>query len=141
MFALAATAAGALASASASDRAEPARRLDASAAALERLTPGQLATRLPALWMHGRARRALGRFEAALADLRRGAALAADTGRERVLLVLTIESVAPLIELGRWPRRAPRPRTGSSSRASARTRACCCGPTVHSPPRGWPRAT
>ena len=51
--------------------------------------------------MHGRARRALGRFEAALADLRRGAALAADTGRERVLLMLTVESVAPLIELGR----------------------------------------
>ena len=101
VFALAATAAGVLASALRSPGAEPARRLDASAAALERLTPGQLATRLPALWMHGRARRALGRFEAALADLRRGAALAADTGRERVLLILTIERVAPLIELGR----------------------------------------
>ena len=43
------------------------RRLEESAAALERLTPDQLATRLPALWMHGRAHRVLGRFDAALA--------------------------------------------------------------------------
>ena len=56
--------------------------------------PAQLATRLPAFWMHGRARRALGQFEAALADLRRGAAIAEQTGRERVLLILTVESVA-----------------------------------------------
>ena len=51
--------------------------------------------------MHGRARRALGRFDAALADLERAAAIAADTGRERVLLIVTIESVAVLVELGR----------------------------------------
>ena len=61
-------------------------RSTTSAAALERLTPAQLATRLPGLWMHGRARRSLGRFDEALADLRRGAAIAADTGREAVLL-------------------------------------------------------
>jgi DNA-binding CsgD family transcriptional regulator len=96
---LAALACLALACAAAADPAA-ADALDASAAALERLTPAQLATRLPALWMQGRARRCLGRFEAALADLRRGAAIAADTGRETVLLVMTIESVAPLIELG-----------------------------------------
>jgi ATP/maltotriose-dependent transcriptional regulator MalT len=96
---LAALACLALACAAAADPAA-ADALDASAAALERLTPAQLATRLPALWMQGRARRCLGRFEAALADLRRGTAIAADTGRETVLLVMTIESVAPLIELG-----------------------------------------
>jgi DNA-binding NarL/FixJ family response regulator len=49
----------------------------------------------------GRARRALGQFDGALADLERGLALATRTGRERVLLVLTVESVAALIELGR----------------------------------------
>ena len=51
--------------------------------------------------MHGRARRLLGDPDGALADLRRGAALAAGTGRERILLVLTVESVAVLVELGR----------------------------------------
>ena len=68
---------------------------------LASLAPEQLATRLPAFWMLGRARRALGRPEAALADLRRGAAIAGQTGRERVLLMVTIESVAALIDLGR----------------------------------------
>ena len=51
--------------------------------------------------MHGRARRALGCFDAALADLERAAAIAAETGRERVLLIVTIESVPALVELGR----------------------------------------
>ena len=101
MFELAALAIGALASVSAADGPEPARRLHASTAALDRLTPAQLATRLPAFWMHGRARRALGHFQAALTDLRRGAAIAEQTGRERVLLILTLESVATLVELGR----------------------------------------
>jgi DNA-binding NarL/FixJ family response regulator len=101
VFELAALAGGALASASAAEGAAAARRLDESAAALERLTPGQLATRLPAFWMHGRARRALGELDASLADLTRGAAIAAETGRERILLILTVESVATLIELGR----------------------------------------
>ena len=101
VFELAALAIGALASASAADGPEPARRLHESTAALDRLTPAQVATRLPALWMHGRARRALGQFQTALTDLRRGAAIAEQTGRERVLLTLTLESVATLVELGR----------------------------------------
>jgi ATP/maltotriose-dependent transcriptional regulator MalT len=101
VFELAALAAGALASVSDADGPRAAERLAESSAALDRLTAEQLATRLPALWMHGRARRALGRFEDALADLRHGAAIAADTGRESVLLVLTCESVATLTELGR----------------------------------------
>ncbi len=101
-FELAALAAAALASASAADRGdEPERRLAESSAALERLTGAELATRLPAFWMQGRTRRALGRLDASLDDLRRGAALAEQTGRERILLILTIESVATLIELGR----------------------------------------
>ena len=43
----------------------------------------------------------LGRFEASLGALERGAALAAATGRDNVWLQLTVESVATLIELGR----------------------------------------
>jgi DNA-binding NarL/FixJ family response regulator len=81
--------------------ADAADRLDESSAALGRLTEPQLATRLPAFWMHGRAHRALGRFDAALEELERGRAMAERTGRERVLLVLTVETVAPLVELGR----------------------------------------
>jgi DNA-binding CsgD family transcriptional regulator len=78
-------------------------RLDESTAAVSRLTEPQLATRLPVFWMHGRALRALGNFDAALQELERGRATAERTGRERVLLVLVVESVAPLIELGRIP--------------------------------------
>jgi DNA-binding NarL/FixJ family response regulator len=70
-------------------------------AAYERLTPEQVATRLPGFWMLGRCRRLLGDHEAALADLERGAALAAETGRENVRLQLAVERVAVLIELGR----------------------------------------
>jgi DNA-binding CsgD family transcriptional regulator len=101
VFELAALAGGALASVSAAEGTAAVDRLEQSSAALERLTPEQLATRLPALWMHGRARRGLGRFDAARADLERGIAIASDTGRESVLVVLTVESVAPLVELGR----------------------------------------
>ena len=101
VFELAALAGGALARVTEATTPEAAATLDESSAALERLSGEQLATRLPALWMHARARHALGRFDAALADIERGSAIAADTGRERVLLVLTIESVATLIELGR----------------------------------------
>ncbi len=101
VFELAALAGDALASASAADGPDAVRRLEESAAALERLTDTQVATRLPAFWMHGRARRVLGQFEASLADLTRGSAMAAETGRERVLLILTVESVATLVELGR----------------------------------------
>ena len=99
-FAAAALACGAVARALAADPARP-DALAESSAALERLTPDELATRLPAFWMHGRALRALGRHDAALAALQRGLAIAADTGREPVVLMLTVESVAPLIELGR----------------------------------------
>jgi DNA-binding NarL/FixJ family response regulator len=104
VFEAAALASGALASVAEADGPEASHRLDESVAALERLTGEQLATRLPAFWMHARARRALGRFEEALADLERGTAIAAGTGRERVVLMLTIESVAALIELGRLAR-------------------------------------
>ena len=76
-------------------------RLEESARGLARLTPEQLATRLPAFWMHGRARRERGQFAAALGDLERGIALAAATGRDRVLLILAVESVPVLTELGR----------------------------------------
>ena len=99
-FEIAALACGALATVSAGG-SEAARRLDESSAALERLTAAQLATRLPAFWMQGRAHRGLGQLEAALTDLRRGAELAERTGRERVLVILTIESAATLVELGR----------------------------------------
>jgi DNA-binding NarL/FixJ family response regulator len=81
--------------------ADAADRLDESTAALSRLTEPQLATRLPAFWMHARAHRALGNFDAALEELERSRAMAERTGRERVLLVLVVESVGPLVELGR----------------------------------------
>ena len=68
---------------------------------MQRLSREQLATRLPGFWMLGRARRGLGQFGAALAELEQGAAIASETGRERILAPLTIESVADLIELGR----------------------------------------
>jgi len=100
VFELAALACSALAHASRGD-GSGVRELDASAGLLERLAPAQVATRLPAFWMRGRALRALGRFDDALADLRRGAEIAAETGRDNVLLGLTVESVGPLIELGR----------------------------------------
>ncbi len=84
VFELAALAGGALASVSAAGGTDAVRRLEESTAALERLSGSQLATRLPALWMHGRARRTLGLFEASLADLERGATLArADGTRAR----------------------------------------------------------
>ena len=98
VFEAAALAGGAIARVSAGEGAAP---VDAAAAALERLSPEQLLTRLPAFWMLGRARRSLGQPEAALADLDRGAALAAETGRENVRLQLTVERAGVLIELGR----------------------------------------
>ena len=101
VFEAAALACHAVASALEAGGPDAADHVTEAAATLERLTPQQLATRLPAFWMLGRARRALGRFEAALADLERGAAIAASTGRERVLLMATIESASTLIELGR----------------------------------------
>jgi DNA-binding NarL/FixJ family response regulator len=101
VFEAAALAGGLLAHVSEAEGPAAAGDLAEATAALERLSPEQLATRLPAFWMLGRARRSLGEFEAALADLERGAAIALETGRENVRLQLTIESVATLIELGR----------------------------------------
>jgi len=46
--------------------------------ALERLSAEQLATRLPALWMHGRSRYARGEFERSLRDFEHGSSIAAD---------------------------------------------------------------
>ncbi len=98
VFEAAALAGGAIARVSAGEGAEP---VEAAAAALERLTPAQLTTRLPAFWMLGRSRRILGDHEPALADLEQGAALALETGRDNVRLQLTVERAGVLIELGR----------------------------------------
>ena len=98
VFEAAALAGGAIARVSAGEGAEA---LEPAVRAFERLTPEQLVTRLPGFWMLGRCRRLLGEYEAALADLDRGAALAVETGRENVRLQLTVERVAVLIELGR----------------------------------------
>ena len=72
-----------------------------AAGALERLSGEQLATRLPALWMLGRARRMTGDLTGGLADLQRGLTLAAETERETVRLLFAAESVGVLVELGR----------------------------------------
>jgi DNA-binding NarL/FixJ family response regulator/tetratricopeptide (TPR) repeat protein len=101
VFEAAALALGALVRVTAADGPEGAAALEESSAALERLTNEQLATRLPALWMHGRAHHALGRFDAALADVERGLAMAADTGRQSIQLDLILESAPTLVELGR----------------------------------------
>jgi ATP/maltotriose-dependent transcriptional regulator MalT len=101
VFEAAALALGALVRVTAADGPEGAAALEESSAALERLTNEQLATRLPALWMHGRAHHALGRFDAALADFERGLAMAADTGRQSIQLDLILESAPTLVELGR----------------------------------------
>jgi ATP/maltotriose-dependent transcriptional regulator MalT len=98
VFELAALAAGAIARVSGGEGIAP---VDEATAALERLTPAQLATRLPAFWMLGRARRALGRLDEALADLDRGSALALETGRENVRLQVIVERAGVLVELGR----------------------------------------
>ena len=100
MFEAAARAIDALAAVSSADPDGP-ERLVESSPALERLTGEQLATRVMALWMHGRARRGLGAVSEALADLERGAGIAARTGRERVLMMLRLETAAVLVELGR----------------------------------------
>ena len=103
VFEAAALAGGALAAVEAADGADGAAAVEHAAGALGRLTRRQLATRLPAFWMLGRARRALGQLEAALAELDRGAALAAETGREAILLQLVLERAVTLVALGRLP--------------------------------------
>ncbi|HKG64792.1 MAG TPA: AAA family ATPase [Solirubrobacteraceae bacterium] len=101
VFELAALALGTVARCAADPRPAAAGEVEAVSALLARLSGEQVATRLPAFWMLGRSWRALGRFEDALAIVRRGAAIAADTGRETVLLWLVLESVPVLVELGR----------------------------------------
>jgi DNA-binding CsgD family transcriptional regulator len=101
VYEAAAVAAGTVARVADADGLEAGGMVAESMAALERLSGEQLATRLPALWMLGRARNLLGMFEAALVDLRRGLAVAAQTGRESVQLHLAVESVTTLVELGR----------------------------------------
>jgi DNA-binding NarL/FixJ family response regulator len=103
VFEAAARSAGALAIAHQARAADAERALAESAALLERLTADELATRLPALWMHARARRLLGHPGAALADLERGAALAARTGREIQLVAIGVETALALTDLGRLP--------------------------------------
>jgi len=101
VFEAAALACGALAAVEAGDRASGTAAVGTAAAALDRLTSRELATRLPAFGMLGRARRALGQLEPALADLDRGAAIAAETGRETILLQLSLERAVTLVALGR----------------------------------------
>ena len=79
-----------------------------AAAALARATGafGQLAEpdlmrRLPGVWMLAWSESALGRFEAALELLRRAGRLAGASGRELVLVLVSLGSVRPLRERGR----------------------------------------
>jgi DNA-binding CsgD family transcriptional regulator/tetratricopeptide (TPR) repeat protein len=74
---------------------------DEAVAAFDRLTDAQVTSRLPGLWMLAAAESSRGRFVAALDHLERAAALAAATGREPVLMLVTAGSVRPLRELGR----------------------------------------
>ena len=91
---------GALAWVSDAGGADAADEVRAALAALGELTESQQATRLPALWMVGRAHRVLGEFELAIENLRRGSQLAGQTGRETQVLLLAVESVPALVELG-----------------------------------------
>lgn len=63
--------------------------------------------RLPGLWMLAWAERALGRFEAAIDLLQRAGTMAAATGRELVLVVVSHGLVRPLVELGRLSEGVP----------------------------------
>ena len=72
-------------------------------AAFARLTDAQVSSRLPGLWMLAWADSALGRYADALDKLDRARRLAVATGREPVLMLVAIESVRPLCELGRLP--------------------------------------
>ena len=101
VFEFAALSAAVLARVAQADMRAGGAGVDDLSAAMRRLSREQLATRLPAFWMLGRARRGLGRFDAALADIERGAAIATDTGRENMLAYFSVESAADLIELGR----------------------------------------
>jgi DNA-binding NarL/FixJ family response regulator/tetratricopeptide (TPR) repeat protein len=70
-------------------------------AAFAALTDAQATSRLPGLTMLAWADSARGRFEQALDQLDRARRLAEATGREPVLLLVAVEAVRPLRELGR----------------------------------------
>ena len=144
MFELAALAGGALASASAARRSRGrAARWRSPTAALERLT-ADAAGDAPARVLDARPRAPRARA------VRRGARATSSaaprsprqTGRERVLLI-----AHGRVGRRRWsssaasPRRSRPPRKASSARAWPATRACCCGRTARSRPRGWRPAT
>jgi DNA-binding CsgD family transcriptional regulator/tetratricopeptide (TPR) repeat protein len=80
---------------------EAAALADQARAAFASLGDAELARRLPGLWMVAWADEWLGRFELALAGVRRAAEMAAASGRELVLLLAALGSVRPLRELGR----------------------------------------
>jgi hypothetical protein len=69
--------------------------------AFARLAESDLARRLPGLWMLAWSESALARFEVALEHLRRARGMAEASGRELVLVLVSLESVRPLRELGR----------------------------------------
>jgi DNA-binding CsgD family transcriptional regulator len=81
--------------------AEAEERHAAASRALAALTGGELATRLPGLWMAALSAGALGRYAEALEGLRTGMLLAEQTGRELALVMLGLELVRALRELGR----------------------------------------
>ena len=106
--------------------------------------PDQLATRLPALWMHRPgAPRARAGSTRRWPSLRRGAAIAAETGRERLLLMLMVGVGARRwSSSARWRRRSRRPRTAVGARAVRRQPAhAAVGAQRARRRRGWRRAT
>ena len=75
--------------------------LERATASFDRLAEVDLTLRLPGLWMLAWSESALGRFDAALELLRRAGRIASASGRELVLVLVSLESVRPLRELGR----------------------------------------
>ena len=91
---------------------------DRAEEAIAALGDEQLMTRLPAFWMLAWADSSLGRFESALAGLRRAREMALRTGRELVLVLVTVESVRPLRELGRLAEALAAAEEGARPRAA-----------------------
>jgi ATP/maltotriose-dependent transcriptional regulator MalT len=75
--------------------------VERAAAAFDRLPEPDVTRRLPGLWMLAWAQSALGRFDVALELLGRARRMASTSGRELVLVLVSLESVRPLRELGR----------------------------------------
>ena len=122
----------------------------AAAAALERATTAfgrlsdtELMRRLPGLWMLAGSETALGRFGAALDLLERAGRMASATGRELVLVLVSLGSVRPLCELGRLAEavatgeEASTERGCRAARSSSWRRTVCCQPLA-SPPETSP---